>query len=499
SSHAFEPAADRLHGELGGVAGDPDTDETGVGGHIVHPIGHHLAELLVLEVMDVHPPWIAFRAIVASAILEVADQFPLLGVDRDDRLSLRLRGNDFRVDVVELGVSVGMFRAFIRLAVGLAREPQFHQLRAHRVGTDRMPHLRQGCGKLLYAFRHPEQRPHGIPQRRRLNQALERGDEPRVVLANRATTTTGTANPPLRQRLRVNILLAAIDRRAGQPGDLRDGRETASTSGPRLRRREQATPSLVELRADRVPSQPNGRLVDHATDLSLFAENRNPQNLSQSDAPPPDYDSVIVRSVLRFVPQQFFPASDRPELLVDLKLPEGASIEATDRAVAKMEVALKDDGDIDHWSTYVGQGAVRFYLPLDVQLASDFFAQVVIVAKDLAARERLKARLEQTLAERLPGVVTRLYPLELGPPVGWPVQYRISGPDPVKLREIAYRLANIVASDPRAQRVNFDWIEPQRTLRIPVDQDQARLLDISSQALARDLDSVVSGTTVTQV
>src|SRR5205807_3469600 len=135
-----------------------------------------------------------------------------------------------------------------------------------------------------HAFRNPDQRPHGIAQRRRLDQALERGDEPRIVLANRATTATGTANPPLRQRLRIDILLAAIDRRPGEPGDLRDDRQTASTSGPRLRRREHAPPSLVEPRADRIPSQPYRGLVDHATDLSLFAENRNPQHLSQSDA-----------------------------------------------------------------------------------------------------------------------------------------------------------------------------------------------------------------------
>src|SRR6516164_4542 len=191
-----------------------------------------------------------------------------------------------------------MFRALIRLAIGLAREPEFHQLLADTISTDRVPHLRQGCGKLLDTFRHPDQGPHGISQRRGLDQALERGNEPRIVLAKRATPATGTANPPLRQRLRIEILLAAIDRRTGKPGDLRNDRQTASTSGPHLRRRKQASSPLVELRADHVPSQLNGGLVDHATDLPLFAKNRNPQDLSQSDARPADYDSVIVRSVL---------------------------------------------------------------------------------------------------------------------------------------------------------------------------------------------------------
>jgi multidrug efflux pump subunit AcrB len=122
---------------------------------------------------------------------------------------------------------------------------------------------------------------------------------------------------------------------------------------------------------------------------------------------------------LRFVPQQFFPASDRPELLVDLKLSEASSIYATEKVVAAVEELLKGDPDIDHWTTYVGQGAVRFYLPLDVQLVNDFFAQSVIVTKSLEARERLRNRLELVLIEKFPGVVSRLSALELGPPVGW--------------------------------------------------------------------------------
>src|SRR5580692_11069810 len=126
----------------------------------------------------------------------------------------------------------------------------------------------------------------------------ERGDEPRIVLANRATPAAGTANPPLRQRLRVEIPLAAIDRRAGEPGDLRDDRQTSATRGPHLRRCEQASPTLVKPRADHIPSQPYRGLVDHATDLPRFAEDRNPQHLSQSDAPAADYDSVIVRNIL---------------------------------------------------------------------------------------------------------------------------------------------------------------------------------------------------------
>jgi multidrug efflux pump subunit AcrB len=202
---------------------------------------------------------------------------------------------------------------------------------------------------------------------------------------------------------------------------------------------------------------------------------------------------------MRFVPQQFFPASDRPELLVDLKLSEASSVYATEKVVAEFEELLKGDPDIDHWTTYVGQGAVRFYLPLDVQLANDFFAQSVIVTKGLEARERVRSRLEAVVIENFPGVVTRLSALELGPPVGWPLQYRVSGPDPAQVREIAYKLSAVVATDPRTEKISFDWIEPQRTLRMRVDQDQARLLGVSSQVLAQALSAVVSGINVTQL
>src|SRR6185295_8658338 len=174
---------------------------------------------------------------------------------------------------------------------------------------------------------------------------------------------------------------------------------------------------------------------------------------------------------MRFVPQQFFPSSDRPELLVDLQLPENASIYATQDAAARVDKLLKADRDVDHFSTYVGQGAVRFYLPLHVQLPTDFFAQTVVVTKGVEQRERVKARLEQALANQLPSVVGRVYPLELGPPVGWPLQYRVSGPEPGQVRDIAFQLAKVVSTNGQSKMVHFDWIEPARQVRIRVDQD----------------------------
>jgi multidrug efflux pump subunit AcrB len=202
---------------------------------------------------------------------------------------------------------------------------------------------------------------------------------------------------------------------------------------------------------------------------------------------------------MRFVPQQFFPPSDRPELLVDLKLPQNASIEASRDISAKIDAILADDTDVHHWSTYVGRGTVRFYLPLDLQLPNDFFAQSVVVTKGLAERDRVKAKLETALAEQFPNVIGRVYPLELGPPVGWPLQYRVSGPSEDKVREIAYRVAAAMNADGRVQKINYDWMEPVRTIKIHVDQDQARLLGLSSLQVSQAINAIVSGGTVTQV
>jgi multidrug efflux pump subunit AcrB len=202
---------------------------------------------------------------------------------------------------------------------------------------------------------------------------------------------------------------------------------------------------------------------------------------------------------LPLIPRQFFPSSDRPELLVDLTLPQNASIYASEAVARRFDAALKDDADVARWSTYVGRGAIRFYLPLNVQLPNDFFAQSVIVARDMAARERLRVKLTKILADDFPSAVSRISPLELGPPVGWPVQYRVRGPDLAQVREIALKLAQIVATDPQAEHVNFDWMEPTRQVRIRVDQDEARLLGLSSQALASVLNTVITGTSITQV
>ncbi len=204
-------------------------------------------------------------------------------------------------------------------------------------------------------------------------------------------------------------------------------------------------------------------------------------------------------ALIPFIPSQFFPSSDRPELIVDMNLPQGASIYATDRASQKLDALLKNDPDIDHWSSYIGRGAVRFYLPLSVHLQNDFFAETVVVTKGLEARARVHKRLEAAMQTHFPEVVCRIFPLELGPPVGWPVQYRVSGEDPLKVREYAYKIAKTMGNSPDLQKINYNWMEPIRKLRIQVNQDQARILGLSSTTVAQSIYAVVSGITTTQV
>ena len=209
---------------------------------------------------------------------------------------------------------------------------------------------------------------------------------------------------------------------------------------------------------------------------------------------------VVALVGMQFVQQQFFPSSDRPELLVDLTLPQGSSINATRKVVDNFENILKSDPDVEHWSFYVGSGAIRFYLPLDQQLTNDFFAQAVVVTKGFKVRPSVQKRILAALQRPdFEQVVSRVSPLELGPPVGWPLKFRVSGPDPARVRDFAQSLASLLGNTPSAQNINFDWNEPSKVVRVEVDQDRARALGISSQSLSQTINAVLSGTTVTQV
>lgn len=201
-----------------------------------------------------------------------------------------------------------------------------------------------------------------------------------------------------------------------------------------------------------------------------------------------------------FVQQQFFPNSDRPELIVDWNLPHNSSISETNRQMAKFEQeALKDNKDIDHWSTYVGQGAPRFILSFDVQTPDVTFGQTVIVTKGLDVRDKVKAELQDYLTKTFPGTDAYVKLLDIGPPVGKPVQYRVSGPDIQQVRKIAQDFSGIVGSHPLLSNMILDWNEPARVVKVDVLQDKARQLGVSSEDIATTLNSVVEGSSATQV
>ena len=196
--------------------------------------------------------------------------------------------------------------------------------------------------------------------------------------------------------------------------------------------------------------------------------------------------------------RQFFPASDRPELLVTLILPANSSILATQTEVDRVQALIEDDPDVESWSSYVGGGAIRFYLPLDVQGDNDFVAQIVVVAQDLEARARVEAKLEAAIAD-MDTFVGRVARLELGPPVGWPVQYRVTGNTIDEARSFAQQVAGVLRESGAAQTINFDWGEKTKAVRIEVNQDRARQLGLSSQAIAEQLYAIHTGSTVTQL
>ena len=200
-----------------------------------------------------------------------------------------------------------------------------------------------------------------------------------------------------------------------------------------------------------------------------------------------------------FLQQQFFPASDRPELLVTVTLPKNASILATRDEMVKIEKVFLDDPDVASSSAYVGGGAIRFYLPLDVQADNDFLGQFVIVAKDLEARDRVKARLDKAFHDGFDNLVARVSQLELGPPVGWPVQYRVSAPTVDQARALAEKVAGVLRASGQVENVNFDWSEKNKVLRLTVNQERARQVGLSSEGLSQALNRVLKGSTVTQI
>jgi len=210
---------------------------------------------------------------------------------------------------------------------------------------------------------------------------------------------------------------------------------------------------------------------------------------------------VLAVAGFRFVQQQFFPAASRPELVVDLRLPEGASLAASEAQVRKLEKILMSEpqlaGNIDNFVSYVGSGSPRFYLPFDQQLVNANFGQFIVNTKDDAAREIVRARLLKLFEEDFPELRGRVNRLENGPPVGFPVQFRVIGEDKREIRRIAEEVAGTMRANHWTRDVNFDWDEPSKVIRLRIDQERARVLGISTQDLAQYLNTVLSGQTVT--
>lgn len=207
---------------------------------------------------------------------------------------------------------------------------------------------------------------------------------------------------------------------------------------------------------------------------------------------------VLSVAMFKLVPQQFFPPSNRAEILVDLKLEEGASLTATEQAVHKVEQFLSKQKGIDNYVAYVGTGSPRFYLPLDQQLPQASFAQFVVLASSLDDRDEIRRSLDTQIKQLLPQVRTRVSLLENGPPVGYPLQYRVSGEDLATVRAEAQKVAKVLSEDPNTTNVHLDWGEPSKIIAIDIDQDRARQMGVSSVDLANFLNASVTGTVMNQ-
>jgi multidrug efflux pump subunit AcrB len=211
---------------------------------------------------------------------------------------------------------------------------------------------------------------------------------------------------------------------------------------------------------------------------------------------------IFVAAIVGFshVQQQFFPLSERPELFLQLRLPEGTAFGVTEKSVKEAEKLLKDDNDIATYTAYVGQGSPRFWLGLNPQLPNESFAEIVIVAKNVEARERIKAKIEKAVDDgALTEARVRVDRFNFGPPVGFPVQFRVIGPDPKVVRDIAYKVRDVVRANPSVKDPNLDWNEQTPYLKLVVDQDRARALGLTPQDVSQALAMLISGVPVTTV
>jgi multidrug efflux pump subunit AcrB len=201
----------------------------------------------------------------------------------------------------------------------------------------------------------------------------------------------------------------------------------------------------------------------------------------------------------RLVPQQFFPNSDRPELVVELRLKEGSSFAATTEQVKKMEAVLAKDDGIKFFTAYTGAGQPRFYLSLNPELPNPSYAAFIVMTKGVEDREKVRARLMAMVNDEFPAVWVRVTRLELGPPVGFPVQFRVVGPDTQKVRAIAREVQAVVAANPKVRDVQLDWNDPVRTLRADIDQEKARALGLAPADVSFVTQTLISGATLSHL
>jgi multidrug efflux pump subunit AcrB len=200
----------------------------------------------------------------------------------------------------------------------------------------------------------------------------------------------------------------------------------------------------------------------------------------------------------RFIEQQFFPDSSRPELMVELWLPEGSSFAATEAQAKKFENFIRKQEGVESVTSYVGTGSPRFYLPLDQIFPQTNVSQIVVLPKDLKTREVLRKKIIDVFKTDFPEVRGRVKLLPNGPPVPYPVQFRVSGGDVAKVREIADQVKEVMRANPNAVGVNDNWNESVKVLRLDLDQDKLRALGVTSQTVMRAANTILTGTTIGQ-
>lgn len=202
--------------------------------------------------------------------------------------------------------------------------------------------------------------------------------------------------------------------------------------------------------------------------------------------------------LLKLVRQEFFPPSIRPELIVEMTLPEGSSLSATEEAARQFAATLTDDADIDNYSYYVGKGAPRFVLTTEPVLPANNYAQFIIIAKNLTARKALQEKISTLFDNQFANVRGNVKLIQTGPPSPYPVMLRVSGYDHEKVREIAQKVGDVMAANRQILNINYDWQEKNKTMRLAVDQDKARMLGITSKSLAQDLQTQISGAAIAE-